>query len=60
MVGALFWRKGIGLVCTATETVVPSGSFPVKVKLFKHMHESLKCDRFDTKLLTAKYQLVLN
>lgn len=60
MVGALFWCRGVGFVCTTTETVVPSGGFPVKVELFKHMHESLKCDRFNTKLLTGKYQLVLN
>lgn len=60
MVGALFWCTGAGFVCTTTETVVPSGSFPVKVKLFKHIQELSKYNRFDTKLLTGKYQLVLN
>lgn len=60
MVGALFWCKGVRLVCTTAGVVVPFWVIPGKVRLFKHMHESLKCDRFDTKLLTGKYQLVLN
>ena len=60
MVGALFWCNGVRLVCTSTGMVIPQSDFLVKVKLFKHIQESLKYDRFDTKLLTGKYQLVLN
>ena len=60
MVGALFWCKGVGFVCTTAGVVVSQIGFPAKVKLFKHIQETLKYDRFDTKLLTGKYQLVLN
>ena len=60
MVGALFWCKGDGLVCTTAGVVVPPIGFPVKVKLFKHIQELSKYSRFDTKLLTGKYPLVLN
>ena len=60
MVGALFWCKGVRLVCTMAGVVVPPIGCPVKVKLFKHMQEFSKYKRFDTKLLTGKYQLVLN
>ena len=60
MVGALFWCKGDGLVCTTAEAMILSGVFSFIVRLFKHIQESLKYNRFDTKLLTGKYQLVLN
>ena len=60
MVGALFWCKGVRLVCTTAEAVVLLEIFPFIVRLFKHIQESSKYDRFDTKLLTGKYQLVLN
>lgn len=58
MVGALF-GAGSRFVCATVGAVIPPSDFPVKVKLFKHIHESLKYNRFDTKLLTGKYQLVL-
>lgn len=60
MVGALFLVQGGRVSLHHGGSDCPSDWLPVKVKLFKHMHESLKCDRFDTKLLTGKYQLVLN
>ena len=60
MVGALFWCKGDGLVCTTAEEMVLSETFTFIVRLFKHIQESAKYNRFDTKLLTGKYQLVLN
>lgn len=50
MVGALFGARGDGSVCTTVEEVIPPGCFSGKVKLFKHIHESLKYNRFDTKL----------
>lgn len=60
MVGALFWCKGDRLVCTTAEVVVLPEIFPFIARLFKHIQESSKYARFDTKLLTGKYQLVLN
>ena len=60
MVGALFWCKGDRLVCTTAGVVALSEAFSFIVRLFKHIQESLKYNRFDTKLLTGKYQLVLN
>ena len=60
MVGALFWCKGVRLVCTMAGVVGPPIGLPVKVKLFKHIHYLIEYNRFDTKLLTGKYQLVLN
>ena len=60
MVGALFWCNGGRLVSTtAGVALLPEISLFI-VRLFKHIQESLKYDRFDTKLLTGKYQLVLN
>ena len=43
------------LVCTTAEVALL-----LIVRLFKHIQESAKYNRFDTKLLTGKYQLVLN
>ncbi len=60
MVGALFWCKGDGLVCTTAGATIPPIGFLAKVKLFKHIHNSTEYSRYDTKLLTDKYQLVLN
>ena len=60
MVGALFGAGGTRVVCTMAGVMVLSEVFPFIVRLFKHIQESLKYDRFDTKLLTGKYQLVLN
>ena len=59
MVGALFGARG-QVRLHHSGGGCPSERFAVKVKLFKHIHESLKCNRFDTKQLTGKYQLVLN
>jgi hypothetical protein len=59
MVGALFGARGQVRLHHGGGGYPPSG-FSSKVKLFKHIHESLKCNRFDTKPLTGKYQLVLN
>lgn len=60
MVGALFGAMGGRLVSTtAGVALLPEISLFI-VRLFKHMQESSKYDRFDAKLLTGKYQLVLN
>lgn len=59
MVGALFGAWGQVTLHHGGGGYPPSG-FSGKVKLFKHIHESLKYNSFDTKLLTGKYQLVLN
>ena len=59
MVGALFGARGQASLHHDGD----DASFWAilgKVRLFKHIQESLKYDRFDTKLLTGKYQLVLN
>ncbi|WP_233540034.1 hypothetical protein, partial [Collinsella sp. OF02-10] len=55
-----FLCTGIELVCTTVEEAIPPSGFSGKVKLFKHIHESLKYNRFNAKPLTGKYQLVLN
>ena len=60
MVGALFWCKGGQVSLHHDGDDVSFWAIPGKVRLFKHIQESLKYDRFDTKLLTGKYQLVLN
>lgn len=59
MVGALFGAMGqVSLHHDGDD--VSFWAIPGKVRLFKHIHKSIKYDRFDTKLLTGKYQLVLN
>lgn len=60
MVGALFWCNGARFVCTTAGATTPPISFSARVKLFKHIHESLKYSRFNASPLTGKYQLVLN
>lgn len=60
MVGALFGVRGQVRLHHGGGGYPPPSGFSGKVKLFKHIHESLKYNRFDTKLSTGKYQLVLN
>lgn len=60
MVGALFGARGTDSFAPQWGTAVPPSGFSGKVKLFKHIHESVKYKCFDTKLLTGKKQLVLN
>lgn len=60
MVGALFGALGSGWFAPRRRQLSLPIGFPAKVKLFKHIQESLKYNCFDTKLLTGKYQLVLN
>jgi hypothetical protein len=59
MVGALFGARGQVTLHHGGGGYPPSG-FPAKVKLFKHIHNSTGYNRFDTKPLTDKYQLVLH
>lgn len=59
MVGALFGARG-QVILHHDGDDASFWAIPGKVRLFKHIQESLKYDRFDTKLLTGKYQLVLN
>lgn len=60
MVGALFGAGGQVRLHHSGGAVTPPVGLPIKVKLFKHIHKSTGYNRFDTKLLTCKYQLVLN
>lgn len=60
MVGALFGARGTGSLAPRWGRLSPPIGFLVKVKLFKHIHNSTGYNRFDTKPLTGKYQLVLN
>ena len=50
MVGALFGARGTGPFAPRWRRLSPPGCFSGIVKLFKHIHESLKYNRFDTKL----------
>lgn len=59
MVGVLFGVKGQVRLHHSWGGYPPVG-LPIKVKLFKHIHSSTGYNRFDTKPLTVKYQLVLN
>lgn len=59
MVGALFVQGGQVRLHHSGGGYPPVG-LPIKVKLFKHIHNSTGYNRFDTKPLTGKYQLVLN
>ena len=55
MVGALFGVRGQVRLHHSDGGCPPPSGFSGKVKLFKHIYESLKYNRFDTKLSTGKY-----